>query len=138
NHPLVGVYSEKTLLIYKPAAIARLLDTRLQLHHASRSRPTQIARPVVPRRAIGDRALADRSHSSGDVPEVCRGIEVILLPICAQPDAELLFAAAKLTGAPRSDWTRRRVKEISPRLEGDGGGAMHRELRAERKSIESE
>ena len=117
--------AKHALLIDEPASVTRLLDAHLQLQNSTDAHQASVGRPVISRRAVRDRALANWSHRARHVAEVRGAIQVILTQISGEADAELLLASAERAGTGRRRWTRGCIKEIGPRLESDGRRTVH-------------
>src|SRR5207237_3556507 len=101
QNDLLAMYSEQALLVDAAASVTRLLDAHLDFEHAADAGPARIRRPVIPWRAIRDRALADRRDRSCHVAQIRGAVHLILPQVSADADAELLFATAKCASFSR-------------------------------------
>src|SRR4029077_13339755 len=99
KHQLLATNSDHGLLVDEATSITRLLDSCLQLEHATGAGISCIRCPVIPRCAIRHDALAGRRDGARHVAEICGAVEVILPEVGAEADSELLFSASECARA---------------------------------------
>src|SRR5258705_2125530 len=117
QHHLLAPDAEHVLLIDEAAGVARLLDARLEFHHAALTRPSRVCRPVVPRRTARHSRFPNECNRPLDVSEIGRGIEVVLAYVVAEADSELLLAAPESTAGAVDALAGSRVEQIRAHLD---------------------
>src|SRR3954470_9440074 len=88
THPrkndLIAAHADHALLVDEAADVARLLDSRRDLQHASLARPPGSRHPVIARCPVAARRLARRRHASSHRTERRGAVHVIATAIRAR------------------------------------------------------